>query len=394
MRRHHLRRSFLPVISATLAAVCLTFAATRHDEEASATTALLPDLRPLPAHGLFIESGGGVKNLRFNTTSWNGGTGKLHLIGGVEDPNTLTQEVQQRVFNVDGTYQDYLAGEFIWHPTHNHTHFGDYATYTLDPVTPGIADRISNKTTFCIIDTDEMDLTLPGAPQQPQYVFCNQEYQGMSVGWGDTYTSNLAGQEINILNLPNGDYYLTIEIDPDGRILESNDNNNTSTIVIRITNNSVTIINATPTPTATQTHTPTRTPTRTNTPTFTPTFTSTPTPSSTPTATATLVPSPDTDGDGCADNEELGPLPEFGGLRDPANPWDFYDVDGSRTVDAVDIGAVRSRFNSSGPTPPEDMPYDRSAGAAAWAPGPPDDHIDAVDIGLVRTSFNHECQGP
>jgi len=34
----------------------------------------------------------------------------------------------------------------------------------------------------------------------------------------------------------------------------------------------------------------------------------------------------DTDRDGCADGEELGPNPVLGGTRDPLNPYDFFDV--------------------------------------------------------------------
>ena len=46
----------------------------------------------------------------------------------------------------------------------------------------------------------------------------------------------------------------------------------------------------------------------------------------------------------------------------------------------MDIGMVRSRFTGAGPTPPQDAPFDRSAGAAAWAPGPPDGKINAIDV--------------
>jgi hypothetical protein len=81
-------------------------------------------------------------------------------------------------------------------------------------------------------------------------------------------------------------------------------------------------------------------------------------------------------------------------MRDPANPWDFYDTNGSRKVDASDISGVRFRYTGSLPTAPENQPYDRSTGAAVWAPGPPDNRIDSVDIALVRSSFGHECQGP
>jgi hypothetical protein len=100
----------------------------------------------------------------------------------------------------------------------------------------------------------------------------------------------------------------------------------------------------------------------------------------------------DADGDGCANVQEAGVLPALGGARDPYNPWDFYDVNSSRKVDAVDIGMVRSRFNGAGPTPPEDLAFDRRTGVAVWAPGPPDNKISAVDIGLVRVEFGHTCQ--
>ncbi len=105
-------------------------------------------------------------------------------------------------------------------------------------------------------------------------------------------------------------------------------------------------------------------------------------------------PTLDSDGDGCLDVQEVGPEPQSGGRRSPYNPHDFYDVNGSKIVDAVDIGLVRFNFNSGGPTPPEDAIYDRSVGTAAWAPGPPDDMINAVDIALVRNSFNHSCLAP
>jgi CubicO group peptidase (beta-lactamase class C family) len=97
------------------------------------------------------------------------------------------------------------------------------------------------------------------------------------------------------------------------------------------------------------------------------------------------------DGDGCSSDEEAGGTPALGGARDPAARWDFYEVNASLRIDAVDIGLVRANFNPSGPVPPEDAIFDRSAGAASWAPGPPDNKINAIDIGLVRASFNHTC---
>jgi hypothetical protein len=99
----------------------------------------------------------------------------------------------------------------------------------------------------------------------------------------------------------------------------------------------------------------------------------------------------DTDADGCGDGRELGLNETSGGRRDPLNQWDFYDVNGSRKVDAVDIGLVRAHLNINGPVPPDDAVYDRRVGPAPWAPGPPDGRINAIDIALVRASFGHTC---
>jgi hypothetical protein len=99
----------------------------------------------------------------------------------------------------------------------------------------------------------------------------------------------------------------------------------------------------------------------------------------------------DDDGDGCSDVEEAGPSFLFGGQRNPLLLYDVYDVNGTKKVDAADIGLVRSKFTGGAPTPPQDKIYDRGAGTAVWAPGAPNGVINAQDIGLVRSSFNTNC---
>ena len=44
------------------------------------------------------------------------------------------------------------------------------------------------------MDTTKIDARLPGAPRKSVYSTCYANVQGMSVGWGDTYGSYLAGQ--------------------------------------------------------------------------------------------------------------------------------------------------------------------------------------------------------
>jgi hypothetical protein len=102
----------------------------------------------------------------------------------------------------------------------------------------------------------------------------------------------------------------------------------------------------------------------------------------------------DSDGDGCYDSEELGALPTLGGIRNPSFQPDFYDVNASKRIDAVDIGLVRSHFNQNTEHPLYSAVYDRSVGVASWAPGAPNGVINAVDINLARASFNHSCQAP
>jgi hypothetical protein len=222
--------------------------------------ALWPNLKPLPAFNLFLaEPSTGGKEIRFSVTSYNHGLGPLELIAGAT--GSQGQNVYQRVYYSDGTHTgtpsdpDYFAGTFVWHPAHNHFHFGQYALYTLAPINaPGGSPKSGNKTTFCIMDTTKVDGSLPGAPQQAGYAVCGSTVQGMSVGWGDTYGYNLEGQSINITGNPSGDYCLTIQIDPNGRLCEadetadcgsSSDNIASSRVRINVEANTVTVLDNT-----------------------------------------------------------------------------------------------------------------------------------------------------
>lgn len=391
------------LIAAAMAALASAGGVRIGDGFAGAVSALPPDLRALPARDFSIANSGGNRYLRLSTTSWNGGTGPLHVVAGETDPANDTQVVYQRVYNDDGSYQQYQAGRFVWHEEHAHTHFDDYATYTLDPfVAPGASQRASTKTTFCIIDTDKVNLSLPGAPSNAQYQFCNAQAQGLSVGWGDTYTWNLAGQEIDITGLPDGDYYVTVQVDPKRRIIESNEANNSSTIAIRIAGPNVSILTGVPSPTPTST------------------ATSTPTP--------TPIPS-DADGDGVADGVDNCPAVANAGQQntDASNgahtpvPWsgtdglgDACDADddgdgytdavesafgedalrycdvmradvvsglsASSTVNAADLGRVASRFG----TGIDPLLRENQDGNTA---------INASDLGLVAALFNRRVSG-
>jgi len=237
-KRNPFRLSNLRVLWVSLSIVALTLAAwaTLSSTTFSADNPqeLLPNLKPLPAKDFRLEElSDGTIRLRFSMTSWNSGLGDLELFAGAT--NAGFQQIHQRIFYDDGSFKEYPAGSFSWHPTHNHFHVDNYANYSLTEAdSPGVSKGTGSKTTFCIIDTDRIDHKLPGASKKRQYTACNGQLQGMSVGWGDTYTYNLDGQWIMVTNLAKGDYKLSIDVDPNHNIMEMDDFDNSSYVLLHI----------------------------------------------------------------------------------------------------------------------------------------------------------------
>lgn len=193
---------------------------------------LPPNLKALPASDISVVTNlAGDPELRFSSSSWNAGLGPLELIAG--EVAQGRQNVYQRIYSGGGSFTDLLAGNFVWHEGHNHFHFEDYALYTLQAV-KGKSRRSSTKTSFCVMDNTAVDLGLPGAPPAAVYAQCGNSAQGMSVGWGDTYGSHLAGQEISLKRFKSGDYRLIIEADPKNRLLETDETDNVSCVLLRI----------------------------------------------------------------------------------------------------------------------------------------------------------------
>ena len=67
----------------------------------------------------------------------------------------------------------------------------------------------------------------------------------MSVGWGDTYGSGLPGQEIDFTGNADGLYQLKITVDPNNVIVESNNSDNVSCVLLNIVKpSSVTVVDS------------------------------------------------------------------------------------------------------------------------------------------------------
>lgn len=201
---------------------------------------LLPDLVTSPFRlytaKIDIITQPGHTLLRFTNSTPNLGKGPLELRGG--EIIGYEQIVYQRIYKRDKTYWDRLAGTFIYHSTHEHVHFADFAQYRLREMTEegGLGNIVveAEKTSFCARDSSIAFPFKRGFKIKSKYTSCDGGVQGISVGWTDIYHRNLADQWVDITNLPSGSYYLESEVNPDRTILEKSYKNNIARISICI----------------------------------------------------------------------------------------------------------------------------------------------------------------
>jgi hypothetical protein len=226
---------------AWLALPCILYALPVSAGCPAGETELLPNLRALPPSSIAMLN---ATSMKFSATSWNSGAGDLVLVARSPqtDPTTgqTKQPVDQRVYCSGGGFYDRPAGMAQYHPEHNHVHYDNYANYILEPADGSQQNpRQGTKTTFCIMDTTSVNPQLQGASPSAVFASCptqdpNFNTQGMSVGWGDTYGSNLAGQSLFIGDLAPGMYRLRHVFDPKNLLLEQQDNDNESCKLIEI----------------------------------------------------------------------------------------------------------------------------------------------------------------
>ncbi|MBI4424451.1 MAG: hypothetical protein HY554_12015 [Elusimicrobia bacterium] len=215
---------------------------------------LYPDLVSWAQPGRYLYDAevafaGGRRLLRFSAAPANRGRGPFELWGQVQADGTTT--AYQRVYNDDGTHADRYAGTFTFagHADHSHFHYAAFAAYRLRDVAAGggagAVQRVSGKVGFAMWDVAAYDLALPGAPRRPVYQRpegTSTAPEGISVGWADVYDKALADQDIDITGLADGTYWLEMETDPEGRLLESDEANNTTRIRIHLEGDRVAIL--------------------------------------------------------------------------------------------------------------------------------------------------------
>jgi hypothetical protein len=194
---------------------------------------LYPDLRPLPQQLVLVDflpiDGKTHFVLRFDATIWNAGRGPLELHGEPGEDHRAFQ----RIYDESGGFKDEaVSGGFTFFEPHRHWHFENFALYQLWPKDEfdqwlasgrqqGEPRWQGSKTTgqdesFCVRDSEPVE-NVAGSPVAPVYNVCDQDLQGISVGWGDTYPFTIPEQwiDLGLNDLPDGIYVLRVVADPE-----------------------------------------------------------------------------------------------------------------------------------------------------------------------------------
>lgn len=214
---------------------------------------LLPDLDPTKPDGMKVvvvhENGKTRYRLGFISAAENIGRGPIVIDGARPDVMTLDMEARQMVLRADGSTVDLGKVGFLRYnadPTHQHWHLRSFMTYELRRESDNRRVRRDRKTGFCLGDRykapRDKDKRLPRlraaapnkvyvdecAPNDPQ---AQTVEEGISVGWGDVYSAFRDGQYVDVTGVPEGQYQLVHEVNPDRRLRESNYANNASSLV-------------------------------------------------------------------------------------------------------------------------------------------------------------------
>jgi hypothetical protein len=148
------------------------------------------------------------------------------------------QDVYQRIYQSEGGLAEVLIGSFSGAASvpPRHLWLPGIAQYNLRAVTAGngVGPIVSShdKTSMAVVDSQDYDKSLPGAPQLRVYDNVADPILGISIGWADVYGLNLPGQWVEATGLADGQYWLEVIADPYDRIEESNETNNTTRILV------------------------------------------------------------------------------------------------------------------------------------------------------------------
>jgi len=199
----------------------------------------LPDLVATPAWQVrLMRQRGGREFLGFAATPWNAGPAPI-VVEGFRKPTEDLMDAYQYFLdaNAEVVGRTHVGSmEYDHRRGHEHWHFLQFSSYVLLDANRQEVVR-SRKQAFCLAPTDAIDLTLGRTNLTPSHIGFGGSVCGglnaiwvreqLDVGWGDTYYQGVPGQSFEVTNLPNGRYYIRIDVNPQGVLKEASMANNT-----------------------------------------------------------------------------------------------------------------------------------------------------------------------
>ena len=121
---------------------------------------------------------------------------------------------------------------FQWSACHQHYHFKGVGKYTLYQSDGSTIAAVGHKQGFCLEDVEPIPSLSP-PPANPANPYTCQN-QGLSVGWEDIYPNDIDCQWIDITGVPAGSYILSVIINSQEYLPESNYENNEARVPVTI----------------------------------------------------------------------------------------------------------------------------------------------------------------
>ena len=187
--------------------------------------------------------------LRIQSVFANVGDGVFEIRRSEDAPVNGRFNVMQRVYDTSdpfGNPTDFFANTAVYHGGHGHIHFEDMSDFELLEVTTtggvlGVGDVLAGVTK---VSTNLHDIISLGSTDRwgdftgyPSFDGGNAGLrQIISVGHGDVYNYGTFGQSFSIAGIPEGPYYwLRQTVDPENVIRETDDSNNSFSVLIDLT---------------------------------------------------------------------------------------------------------------------------------------------------------------
>ena len=192
-----------------------------------------------------------TREFRFSHITWNAGVGPLEIRPNY-NPSTQQSQGLQRLYtrNASGGLTPVMdvpiALPMYWVPPSDYRFaLSSFGLYSDVNGSIGTLVAASPKVNFCITGDTEVG-GVPNTPNSEAYNpgDCTDPngILGLSVGWGDEYDYTDPGENIDITSLSDGVYWLRSIADPYHLFQESDRGNNVTDTQVRISGNSVTVL--------------------------------------------------------------------------------------------------------------------------------------------------------